>query len=248
MKKQHIPYIIIAILLLLLWLAHGCGNRDAEYWKDQAARKDTLLIEADGQYSKMVQHAKNQRQINKATKSNLGNAYNTIKENKERILNYQQMVATFASRQSDTVLIAADSSDSTMHRFTVWYPDRASSFIQYDGTIRWQSKELAGLWTFDTLNLSMVLTEQKDKSWRTRVVGPEFFRVNSIEVVSLPPEKYDPPHLFRPVIGGGAGRNLNTEQYNVHIEGGVDIRDRFLLLGTASSDGSIRITAAKIFK
>ena len=246
-KRERYYLIIIVALVAVVWLIRSCDNKDVAYWKNKSMKNEVLFMEAAGQYTKVVTLMDRQNDLKKLARAELGDAYDVIRDNKEKIISLQSIVATLRGKK-DTTFITVDSLDSSKFSFSVFYPNEEEQFINYKGAINTRNKDLFGEWAFSKLKLSLTLTEEKDGTWRTRVIGPESFILDSLNVVSLPKEKINPPKLFAPLLGMGGYKHYgDSGGFSLGLSGGFNIKNKLIILGVARTDLSVGVSVLKQF-
>ena len=145
--------------------------------------------------------------------------------------------------QRDTTLILnADPKTGADWQFKLLYPDSANSFIQYDGLAFWKDRMITGNWSFKRVPLSFILTETQKGNWNARVVGPDYFIIDSIVTRALSPDKIAERRRFSFVAGLGAGWSFEDEAPLFSLTAGVRIKKmRFLATGSTNQDVQLQI-------
>ncbi len=250
--KKNWKYIIGGIIALaaiyLLFIKPNLElkalEKQNETLKKEVLAKDTLQKLADGKYSKLVNTFNSTNDLNKILKTELSVIYDSIKNRKEKVLSINQNNITFKPK-TNTVIVYVNK-DST-YSFTSFYPQKDKYFIKYNGTLDTKSKTVTDDWSFTNFNLNVVMTQRKDGLWDSYLDGPEFLKVNSIKVNSLPAKDYIPTaekqKLF--VLYGGLGirgnTDLNVNNKDLLIKGALTIKNKYMIQADYGTDKKVGV-------
>jgi len=94
------------------------------------------------------------------------------------------------------------------------YPEDKNPFITWDGSVNKNTAYYKGEWSFGKLPLQIVLTEEKRGLWKTRLIGPDWFKCDSLMVNSLPAEQYteNKARKLQFLVGGGYNKSLSPTE------------------------------------
>ena len=111
------------------------------------------------------------------------------------------------------------------------YPNDEDNFITWDGFVNRENAFYKGEWKFGELPLQIIMTETNRGLWKSRLVGPKWLKVDSIEVNSLPlPIKKEESNLSL-ILGGGYINSFNNTIPNaVSIGAGIRFKDHKLII------------------
>lgn len=245
MKRDYIYIAAIAILVLFLFIQDKCNDRDKAKLRNDIAEASGMIKESDGRYSKLVTVISGNSDILKALKGSvdgldLDGLRDDIKRNGERLLYFESAFATFRRQHDTTLIFQADQPGEW--KFKLQYPDSTKPFIIYDGLISEQNRRILGDWKFNRLPLSVVLTEMPNKTWNSRIIGPDYFIVDSVVVNALPPEKIAAARRIAFVMGLGGGWNFDVNSPIFTLSAGMKIRKMsFSIMGTTRQDAQLLI-------
>src|SRR3972149_6442133 len=244
--KDKITYgLIIALILLLV----GCGIKNK--WDQEDLQKeinkgneiivemDKVKKEKDGQYAKLVDYFETQKTLDQALKDSNKDLSKQLKKNDEKLLQITNIIATFEGKLDRGNLETVN--DSTF-KMNVYYPGKENWFINWSGDILTKSKSYDGKWNFGELKLQAVLTETKRGIWNARLIGPDFLKVDSMEVKSLPPDKYseEKTKKIEFLLGGGYTKSFDPNYPNaITIGGGIQWKNNSIIMVDAGTNNSV---------
>lgn len=249
MFKDYKFYLIVAGILFGIYfffikpnMALNELKKQNEILKKEIIAKDTLQKLADGKYSKLVNTYNSASDLNKILRDSMKLVSDSISKRKERVLFVDQNNITFKNKTGKSVAVA--NSDST-YSFSSYYPDKTNFFIQHDGILNTKTKSVADAWKFSNVNLNVVVTERKDGLWDSYIDGPDFLKVNSVKVNSLPAEKYVPkseqPKSL--VFYGGLGLRGNPDviitNKDLLIKGAITYKDKYMIQADYGTDKKV---------
>jgi hypothetical protein len=238
-------YIIIGLVLCIFYINYKSNAKINAILNDiQSQKKDIVLLsktvkESDGHYSKLVNNFNTQKEINDILLKSNKDLFNVLKKNDEKLISISNTLLTLKPvKDSGDVLI-----DSNYINMNIFYPSQKDWFINWNGIIDTKLKKYNGNWLFSKINLTAVLTETKAGFWKSRIVGPEFLIIDSIEVNSLKPELIidKKPPLFSFYVGGGYRDNILSNNRNLLLSTGVAIKTKNLILLDYSTDNNYSI-------
>jgi hypothetical protein len=217
--QNRVLYGIIIVLILWLIGSDWINKRNQSKMMEQLQEQNKSIVEMDkttkekdGQYAKLVYYFDSQKDLMNQLKESNDDLAKTVKKQDERILMLTNTVISMESKMSSGDL-AQNEEDSTIFDMSLKYPNSEESFINWDGSIFTKTKTYQGEWTFGSLPLQVVLTETDRGLWKSRLIGPDWLLVDSIQVNSLPPQDFSnlpKPSNWGIYLGGGYVRNFNT--------------------------------------
>lgn len=252
MKKNErlITYGVIAALAIAFFFYDGCRDRKEAKLLNEIAMEAGLRKEADGRYSQLVTVVDNSNTLMKELKASMEGGFDDIRKylrkNDERLLAFTTAYMSLRGQRDTTLIFNADPKTGADWQFKLLYPDSANSFIEYDGLVFWQNREIIGNWTFKRVPLSFILTETTNGNWNARVVGPDYFIVDSIVTRALPPEKIAESKRFNFVAGLGAGWNFEQSAPLFSLSAGARIR-KMRFMATVSTRQDIQLQISRDF-
>jgi hypothetical protein len=231
-KKDKFMMILVAGLivavLLLSWkiglLRDGNQDNIVELRKSIIA-SDSLQKEKDGQYAKLVDYYKSEKDLKNELKESNKELYQTIKKNNERILSLTSAVITLQGQVSEG-FGHIDPVDTNKINLALKYPNDKEPFINWIGSVDKVSTFYKGDWSFGKLPLQIVLTEEKRGLWKSRLIGPEWLVVDSMSINSLPAEDYteNKERNIQFLVGGSYNSNIVPMTMNsLSVGGGVNL-------------------------
>jgi hypothetical protein len=239
---------LVALLAVAAWLGIRLemvkheAEQESEALKKSIIASDQLTKEIDGRYAKLVDFYNTQKDLNKELKESNRELYEIIKKQDERILNLTRAVITLRKEVSEG-FGKIDPTDTNLIALDLRYPEEKSPFIKWDGKVNRKTAQYRGEWSFGKLPIEIVVTEESRGLWKHRIIGPDWFIVDSLSVLSLPPSDYAPKERnLQFLAGGGYVRSLNRSVGdNISIGGGVSIVDRHHIILNATTNRDVGI-------
>jgi len=200
--KNNIYFSIIAILLaviiiilLMSWFRFQnlTGQYDAKIddLKKSMIASDVLTKEAEGRYAKLVDYYASKADLSKELKAIDKELFNIIQNQDERLLNISKAILSFESKL-DSGFGKFNTVDTNQIDIALTYPSKDTPFVKWNGYVNKKTAKYRGDWTFDKLPISIIVTEDANGLWKHRIIGPDWFKVDSFSVKSLPPKEYVP--------------------------------------------------------
>jgi hypothetical protein len=234
MNKDSFYRIFLSVLLIIIILmAFRIGNiqntadHETSDLKKSIIASDKLVKEADGRYSKLVNYYASERTlINDLKESNI-ELYKTIKQQGEKILNITSAVISLDKKVVQG-FGKQDPLDTNKLNLSLKYPSEIDPFIFWDGSINKHTAEYNGIFSFGKLPVKIILTEEKRGLWKSRLVGPEWLKVDSMSILSLPPELYPTvkPKNIQWLVGGTYYYGLNSTSKAIGVNFGLNLFDK----------------------
>jgi hypothetical protein len=238
MNKDLMYRIIGAFLIgaIALLLFKNCqiqkgADRDIDELKKSIIASDKLTKEADGRYAKLVDYYASEKDLMKELKESNEDLYKTIKKQDERLLSITSSIITLDSKivqgfaQTDPV-------DTNRLNLSLKYPDEKDPFVYWDGWVNKNTAAYKGTFSFGKLPIQIILTEDTRGLWKSRIVGPDWLKVDSLSIKSLPPTEYASvkPKTIQWLVGGNYIQSLNNTGQGAGINFGLSIFDKHNLI------------------
>ena len=188
--KDTILYTLIVILILFLifgaWKSHAERKRLEEIIQEgnkMIVQLDKTTKEGDGQYTKLVNYFNTEKDLNKDLKEQNKELYKLIKEQDEKLLILNNSIISLRG-QLDEGFGSINEEDTNKIDIKLNYPNDEDNFITWDGFVNRENAFYKGEWKFGELPLQIIMTETNRGLWKSRLVGPKWLKVDSIEVNS----------------------------------------------------------------
>lgn len=198
--------IIIIVLLLFGWVKYKQMQIEL---RDEMNSGNKIILsmdkttkEAQGQYAKLVNYFNSEKDLNRQLKEQNGDLFRLIKNQNERLLMINNTIVTLEGKIVDG-FGTINKSDTNKIDLKLNYPNKENSFISWNGFVNKKTAFYKGEFSFSKLPLQIILTETERGIWKSRLIGPEWLIVDSMDINSLPlptPEKISNWSLF---FGGG---------------------------------------------
>lgn len=251
--------ILFGALVLLLVASNGISRCSSSgklnKLKKEILAKDRLTQEAAGEYRRLVNDLRSQRDLSKLLKDDttelsqkLTKVEKRLEDEKAKLLSLTSIAATFTAVDSLETMVEIDSLpvDSTII-LRANYP-AANPFIETT-TFYVPSEGLATTnWHFNTLPLSIVVSETQSGMWESRVIGPDWLKISSLEVNTVSADKVTTREPFlKPLIGLRMSREYPQGALYPGIHGGVVVRSNFYILGDITTSGVVGVSILTTF-
>jgi hypothetical protein len=238
--------ILIIIILAFVWNIH---TNISEYsdsidsLKQSIINSDSLVKEADGRYAKLVNYYNDESELKEQLKNSNLDLYKIIKRQEERILSLTTIVVTLKNEINKGTGVK-DPADTNKIKFSLKYPNDISPFINWNGSIDRTSAFYSGEWSFGKLPINISLTEDTRGIWKSRIIGPSWLIVDSVNINSLPPAEYvdKEQKKIQFVLGANYLKSLaNTKSNSVGIAAGMCLYNQHSILVHATTDKQIGV-------
>lgn len=250
MNKDLFHRILISVMLaaMLLMSFHTCSiqkdaaNDTAELKKSIIA-SDKIIRESAGQYAKLVDYYKTERELVKELKQSNSELYKTIKNQGERLLSISSALISLDKKVVEG-FGQVDPVDTNRLNLSLKYPNENDPFVYWDGWINKHTAAYKGTFSFGKLPIKVVLTEEKRGLWKSRLVGPEWLKVDSMSIISIPPEDYVPVEVkkIQWLVGGSYYHGLNSIGNGIGVNFGVNLFDRHNIILGANSLQQVNVS------
>jgi hypothetical protein len=243
MNKDIFYRILISVMLisLLLMSFHTCRVQkeaidETTELKKSILASDKLIKESAGQYSKLVDYYKTEKDLVNDLKRSNSELYKTIKNQGERLLSISSAIVSLDKKVVEG-FGQVDPEDTNKLNLSLKYPNEKDPFVFWDGWINKHTAAYKGTFSFGKLPIKVVLTEEKRGLWKSRIIGPEWLNVDSMSVISIPPEDYIPVEVkkIQWLVGGSYYHGLNSIGNGIGVNFGVNIFDRHNIIFGANS-------------
>lgn len=238
--------ILIAIIIFFSWKTNKVNQEAAEQadeLKKTILALDTLVKESDGKYSKLVDNYYKEKDLRSELKSSNAALAKEIKNQNERLLSLTTAVISLEGKY-DSGRVERNPDDTSQIKLALKYPNDASPFIRWNGIIDSKSSRYEGQWSFGKLPIQIILTEESRGFWKNRIIGPEWFIIDSLQINSLPPEKYVPTaeKKVQFLVGGDYMRSPTGNPWGaVGVGAGVSISNKHNLLFRANTNQELGV-------
>lgn len=223
--KLYWYWVIIALLLFLLYTTYShltdTINSQEKEWR---LRTDTLVKINETQYTKLVADTLTKKQLKKVIDSlELENIKKpkTVTVIDWKIKDGQGRVDTLYLPMDGKPLYVSD-----------YYPNKEKPFVNYT------LKDSIGKFKFYPAQISLVVSENPDGTWKTDIKTPEYFEITDIKAVGIKRPTIQKTTPF--YIGGGIQKQGQKTPYSVNA--GVKL-GRYLIIGgyNTESQGELKI-------
>jgi uncharacterized membrane-anchored protein YhcB (DUF1043 family) len=243
LKDKILIGTILGLILVIIFLNFRSQRiQEKMYEQLQFANKeivklDTLKKERDGQYAKLVSYFESEKTLKESLREDNKELSKLVEAQNERILMLNQAVVSLEDAISKGE-VDIDPTDSTIVKVNLTYPDSENPFINWNGKIFTDNLTYSGKWSFGSLPIEILLTETERGLWKSRLIGPDWLKVDSINVKSLPPSDIaDDPNVdnFGILVGGGYMSSLDPNLgRGVSIGFGAQYKNSSLMLNYGS--------------
>lgn len=122
------------------------------------------------------------------------------------------------------------------------YPNKENAFVSYFATVDTKTEKGVGEFKFTEFSIDFGITENKDGTYSLNTAVPEYMKVNSISVQSLPmaPTKID---NFGILLGAGVGKDFNDN--STFLKVGTDFRFKKTYIGVEGTTNRTISTGIK---
>lgn len=241
--KDRVLYgsIIVLILLLILSTCYHRSQQNKLYEKIEEGNKmivdmDKTTKEDDGQYTKLVDYFNSEKELNQQLKEENKKLFKLIKKQDEKLLMINNTVISLREQLTEG-FGGISQIDTNLIDLKLTYPnDGEETFITWDGQVNRNNAFYSGNWKFGKLPLQVILTETDRGLWKSRLIGPDWILVDSMEINSLPLPKIEEKSNFGLMLGGGFINSLDPNGINaVSVGGGVRFKDHKILINATTN-------------
>lgn len=221
---KDIKYIVTIVLLILgsIFIYSSMNEKIKDLKREQVIFKDSLRIIDSTQYSKIIADTLTERQLRKRIEElEIENAKKPkiITEIQWKVRDSEKVVDTIYLPKGDSKLYVSD-----------YYPNKYDPFVNYT------LKDTIGKFKFYPINTAIVVSENKDGTWKVDTKTPEFIEITNITAVGL--KKEFEPKTSPFYIGGGVQKQ--GERYPISALGGFRVK-RTIIFGGLNTEGQVEI-------
>lgn len=234
MKKTTL--ILIGVIVLLIMVGFFGKNYYDSKLQTANNKNRTLLISkdslqkvAEGHYTKLVADTLKQRELNKIIDSL------SIKlDAKPKVVTVIEYTPQPKDTETEVTEVTKDSVS-----IKDYYPNKIDPFIKYSSKISLKTEVGRGRFDFNPFNLSLIVSQKEDGTYRLDTKVPEWLEVNDIQVQSTPltPTK---PDNFGWILGASYGKDYSDFSNYLRLNGGFRFK-KFYVIGGASTNKNIDI-------
>lgn len=241
---------LIGMVIFLTWRISGIRksiNDQTDDLKKSIIVADKVLKESQGQYAKLVNYYNTERDLMKQLKKDNEDLYKTIKKQDEKLLSITSAIITL-DRKVVEGFGQPDPIDTNRLNLSLKYPNEKEPFVFWDGWVNKNTAAYRGTFSFGKLPIQIVLTEESRGLWKSRLVGPTWLKVDSLKIVSLPPDEYPviKEKKIQWLVGGNYIYGLNSKLSGIGINFGVNLfNSHNIVLGANTFQ---QVSAGYLFK
>lgn len=236
---KAIALCLISIIIFMSWKIYNIqatGLAQIDELKKSIIASDSLTKEANGQYAKLVDYYKTESDLLRDLKSNNNSLYQTIKKQDERLLSITSAVISLDRKVSEG-FAQTDPLDTNKLNLSLRYPTEEDPFVFWDGWVNKNTSAYLGEFSFSKLPIKIILTEETRGIWKSRLVGPEWLKVDSLSISSIPPIEYSQvkPKNIQWLVGGSYYYGLNLGNSGIGVNLGLNLFDRHNIIFGANT-------------
>lgn len=243
------------LVLLLFWVLvtldrlKSDSAEQMDSLKKSIIASDLLIKESEGRYSKLVDYYRTEKELKNELKDSNKELYEVVKKQNERILSLANSIVTLKSIINEG-FGNIDKVDTNLINLALTYPSEKDPFVKWDGFVRKDNAKYKGQWTFGKLPIQILVTEESRGLWKHRIVGPDWFIVDSLDVKSLPPDQYPPSEKKIQYLLGASYlhplNNANTGSIGVGV--GLNFINKHSLILSATTNQEVGLSYYYKFK
>lgn len=221
---RNLKYFITILLLIIggVVMYSTLTKKIKDLERDKKIINDTLIVIDSTQYSKMVADTLTIKELRDRIKyleiENIKKPQ-SITEIKWKIRDGEKTVDTVFLPTEGKPLYVSD-----------YYPNKENPFVNYT------LNDTIGKFKFYPTKLSLVVSENRDGTWKVDTKAPEYFEITDIRAVALdrPITKKTTPFY----VGGGVQKQ--NDKYPISVLGGFRIK-RTIIFGGVNTDGNVEV-------
>ena len=215
------------MIIGVLWFMKNQAEK-REFEANQEIRKqiiaaDSLVKLSDGYYQKLVADTLTKKELKKLAEKIVD------LENRDPVSITKTIIQPVEIRkETDSILVEKDSvfiSD--------FYPNKENPFLKYTNRFSLKTQKGESAFTFDTINLTQVVTKKKDGLYQVDFKGPDFLQLKSIDIQAEPmaPKEIDRVGFL---FGVNYGKEMNTNMEFIEIDSYLRINKFYIGAGLNS--------------
>lgn len=237
-KKINYTNVLLVLIIIFLVFKECNVSKDSDKRVDNLKRtilqNDSLIKEADGEYKKLIDDTKTEKELKKKVKKEL-------KKKVKKPLFFNKIKMKLKSKK-DTSKINNDAKGG-FKTFKLSYPTVKNPILEYEGMLKQDS--ILGTWKSKPYSVYLYAEQRQDGLFELKTKIPEIIEVTGIEVSTLP-IKYEKEKNFRFVGGIGVGYNYETRATNFEATTGLKYKD-IIITASANTDKEVKAGVLKIF-
>ncbi|AGO47592.1 structural protein [Cellulophaga phage phi4:1] len=213
--------LVLAILALIFfgysWYYSNLHRQEAERMEQiRLVRNDKLREINKGYYEKLV--------ADTLTKSEMREKIKELGIDLKNAQLAQKIV--FVPVDKKTVITEVVKTDTTL-TFEDYYPQKDNFFVKHTTGYNTKTNVALGEFNFNPITLALGIAQQSDGTYKVATKLPEFFKINSIDVQSLPltPVKKD---VFGVLVGVDYVQPLHREGFDIDINSYIRINKVYI--------------------
>ena len=232
--KLNFKNITIIVLIIIIFLTGFFISKHFSQKKiDKAQRElkiekirnDTLVQLDSVTYKKLLADTLTKRQLRKKVKEL------EIELKDPKIVEVIKFVPKEIIKKEVNTVIVKDS----IVNIVDYYPQKENYFIKYSSTINTLKQKALSDWEFSPQEISLGIGVNDKGMYEVITKVPEFIKITSIDVQSLP-QPTDKKDNFGFLVGGGYGKELNTDKEFFNLNSGIRYKKTYLILNIATNE------------
>jgi hypothetical protein len=220
--------LILVLVILLLLTAGFIGKsyyerklqKKDEAYKTEVLKNDSLQRISDTQYRKLVADTLKLKEVQKLVDS-LGIQLDT----KPKVVFQTEFVPVEIEKPVDSISIIDD-----IISIVDYYPQKENYFIRYQNKVSLLDKKGNSIFSFNPVDISIVLSQREDGLFQSDVKVPDFLSVGDVDIRSTPLEPTGVDN-FGLLLGAGLGKDFKTEETFLRVSGGLRFKKFYLDVG-----------------
>lgn len=243
-NKDNVLYGLIIFLILLLVGGAWYVKNEQEKMHKEIQMGNRIIVEMDkttkeseGQYTRLVDYFNTQKELNQQLKNQNKDLYKLIKKQEESLIMVNNTVISLQGQLTEG-FGNINQKDTNMIDLELKYPNEGDNFISWNGYVNRNNAFYSGEWSFGKLPLQIVLTETKRGMWKSRLIGPEWLVVDSMEINSLPLPTTEEKSDFDLLLGGGYISSFDSNRPNgISVGTGLRFKNHNIIInGTTNQE------------
>jgi hypothetical protein len=227
---NRIAFIVLIFVIIFMSWKISLTQQDLLNLSDDVKKSiiasDKLTKEANGQYAKIVDYYKSQEDLISELRSTNLELYKKVRGQDERLLSITNAIITL-DKKVVSGFAKRDPLDTNQLNLSLKYPTEKDPFVFWDGWVNKNTAAYRGEFSFSKLPIKIVLTEESRGTWKSRLIGPTWLKVDSLTISSIPPKDY--PTIIQNkvqwLVGGSYIKTLNNTGDAIGLNFGVNLYD-----------------------
>lgn len=222
--KQKATYItiIVALVIGLLFSINKCTDEVRKKEVEWRIKTDSLVKVSETQYTKLIADTLTISELRKEIKRL--EIENIKKPKTVTVIDWK---IRDGEKTVDTLYLPSEGKKLYISDF---YPNKENPFVNY--TLR----DTIGKFKFYPQQIAIVVSENKDGTWKTDVKGSDYFEITDIKAVGIQRPTVTKTSPF--YIGGGVQKQ--GEKYPLSVLGGFRVK-RTIIFGGINTEGQVEI-------